>query len=99
MHKLKVLFLVFLFTFFKLSAQNSYSIQNYTIKKGLPDNNVLGLFYEKNGYVWVVYGSGLARFDGINFKKHFTSDAPYLGLYFYQTTNADKIMIEPSGKI
>jgi len=99
MHKLKVLFLVFLFTFFKLSAQNSYSIQNYTIKKGLPDNNVLGLFYEKNGYVWVVYGSGLARFDGINFKKHFTSDAPYLGLYFYQTTNADKIMIEPSGNI
>lgn len=99
MLKLRVLLIILLFSFFKLPAQNSYSIQNYTIKKGLPDNNILGLFYEKNGYVWIVYGSGLARFDGINFKKYFTSDAPYLRLFLNQSVNGDKFMLEPSGYI
>ena len=99
MQKLRVLLIILLFSFSKLPAQNSYSIQNYTIKKGLPDNNILGLFSEKNGYVWVVYGSGLARFDGINFKKYFTSETPYLNLFISKSANGDKFMIEPSGNI
>jgi ligand-binding sensor domain-containing protein len=36
---------------------------------GLPNNVVAGLVQTPDGYLWLGYPSGLARFDGVRFQE------------------------------
>ncbi|HWD18255.1 MAG TPA: two-component regulator propeller domain-containing protein [Verrucomicrobiae bacterium] len=37
---------------------------------GLPDNNVTGIAQTSDGYLWVATQGGLAKFDGLQFKRY-----------------------------
>lgn len=43
--------------------------RTWQTEHGLPDNNVTGVAQSSDGYLWVGTHGGLARFDGVQFKK------------------------------
>ncbi|BDS11016.1 sensor histidine kinase [Aureispira anguillae] len=43
---------------------------NYTVKDGLPSNEVYWMMQAKNGLVWIGCDAGLVNFDGVNFKTY-----------------------------
>ncbi len=52
-------------------AQEPYTI-NYTIKDGLPSNEVFDLIQDKKGFIWISTDKGVSRYDGYKF-ENFTS--------------------------
>jgi signal transduction histidine kinase/ligand-binding sensor domain-containing protein len=55
-----------------------YSIQNWQIEDGLPQNAVTSVVQARNGYLWVGTYSGLARFDGVQFTVFDENNTPEL---------------------
>jgi ligand-binding sensor domain-containing protein len=39
------------------------SFENYTIKDGLPDNNIQSILFDDKGFMWVATNKGLSKFD------------------------------------
>src|SRR6218665_1167243 len=57
-------------------STSSNSFVNYTQKDGLPNNNVLGILEDANGFYWISTDNGLSRFDPSKkaFKNYTVSD-------------------------
>ncbi len=49
------------------SPSPQYGIENWTVEKGLPSNNVYTVFQSSDGYIWLGTMAGLIRFDGVRF--------------------------------
>jgi ligand-binding sensor domain-containing protein len=51
--------------------------RRYTIAEGLPSSTVYKLRQDREGFLWIGTGAGLARFDGVSFHvfRHDASDA------------------------
>jgi signal transduction histidine kinase len=47
-----------------------YSVKQYTDENGLPQNSVKAMVFDESGFLWLATESGLARFDGKDFKIH-----------------------------
>ena len=58
---------VVLLSWQQLSAQPDWPSQQYTSENGLPQNSVLSLAMDANGYLWFTTEGGLVRFDGTAF--------------------------------
>lgn len=41
--------------------------EHLTMEQGLPSNNVMGMLFDKQGYLWAATGNGLSRYDGYSF--------------------------------
>src|SRR5882724_7608733 len=41
--------------------------EHLTMEQGLPSNMVIGMLFDKEGYLWTATGNGLCRYDGYNF--------------------------------
>ncbi len=54
-------------------AQTTQTI-TYTTKNGLPSNSLYRSVIDKKGFLWVATETGLARFDGKNFRNYSTVD-------------------------
>ena len=81
---MKKIYFIFVFLFSVLlvaKAQNPF-ITNYTITDGLPSNEILCTYQDRNGFMWFGTKAGVVRFDGNNFlqftKEDGLSDAPVL---------------------
>ncbi len=59
-----------------LIGQDSYHINNYTSKQGLPQNSVRSLVFDTRGFLWMATEGGIVRFDGQNFRVINTNDHP-----------------------
>jgi len=59
-------------------GEQIYAIKPWTIDDGLPQSHVKCLKQTRDGYLWVGTLSGLARFDGVRFKKFDKSTTPEL---------------------
>lgn len=61
---------LFLFIFFKsqtcLAQQLKYTA--FTVRDGLPSNNVYRCIEDNSGFLWIATDSGIARFDGKRFQ-------------------------------
>ena len=55
-----------------------YTIDGWDTEKGLPQMSVIALTQTRDGYLWLGTGEGLARFDGLHFKRYDESDAVQL---------------------
>ena len=63
---------IFFFSFY--AGAQEMSIRAYTLKDGLPSTNVIGIFQDKLGYLWVSTAEGSCRFDGKSFSTYGLSD-------------------------
>ena len=50
------------------SQESEYPFINYTIKDGLPSNEVYDVIQDNLGYIWLTTYNGFCRFDGYEFK-------------------------------
>ena len=67
----RVLLLFCLFTGNVLFCQTSnFRFTSYSINEGLSSNNILNIFQDFGGYIWVCTQDGFNKFDGIHFKKY-----------------------------
>jgi signal transduction histidine kinase/ligand-binding sensor domain-containing protein len=51
------------------SPLTNWVTQSWQTKDGLPQNTVYALLQTRDGYLWVGTGGGLARFDGVQFRR------------------------------
>jgi len=72
-----VLFIIFLFWTTPIFGQE-YSVQNWHIEDGLPDEEINTIAQTPDGYLWVGTFKGLARFDGEKFKVFNSESDPGL---------------------
>jgi signal transduction histidine kinase len=57
---------------------SDFTEQHYTSDNGLPQNSVMQLRADKNGFVWMTTQGGVVRFDGTHFVTYNLSNVPQL---------------------
>ncbi|MBS1669579.1 MAG: hypothetical protein JST58_19575 [Bacteroidetes bacterium] len=70
---LLISFLLFLANPIIAFEQDSVKIINYNASNGLPQNSVLDMAFDHEGFLWICSFSGLVRFDGSNIKVFSTN--------------------------
>ena len=73
-----------------LAAQRA-SFHEYNVIDGLPQSQILYIYQDSRGYLWIGTRNGLSRFDGVEFINYFRTD----GLPDNMITN----VFEDRGKI
>ena len=58
------------------TAMVQYVATVWQTEQGLPQNSVHSIAQDREGYLWVGTGGGLARFDGVRFKVFGADDIP-----------------------
>lgn len=53
----------------RAQGSSEFLVQNWSTADGLPDNTVRDIIETKDGYLWIGTANGLARFDGVRFKR------------------------------
>lgn len=67
-------------SFHLFAASNSrFSVETLDTEKGLPEMSVFAVAQTREGYLWVGTGDGLARFDGLRFRRYEEGDDIRLG--------------------
>src|SRR5260370_26397816 len=97
-----------------LSAASAphYTIDGWDTEKGLPQMSVIALTQTRDGYLWLGTGDGLARFDGVRFKRFEEEEALQLsgskivrlfedrrGNFWIGTDTAGVVLVAPDGKV
>jgi ligand-binding sensor domain-containing protein/serine phosphatase RsbU (regulator of sigma subunit) len=72
---LKIFFSVIFTVMFSLCSlkttfSQTYYLENYSVRQGLPNSKVYDMVQDKGGYIWLATPSGLCRFDGENFDTY-----------------------------
>lgn len=79
MKRLNCLFFVILFSLNLTLAQSPfdrYKVRQWTIKDGLPDNNLFEIIKTPDGFLWFTSYIGITRFDGVSFKVFSSKNVP-----------------------
>ena len=86
-----ILFVVILFSaLMPLKAQEQV-YKFFTIKEGLPTNNIFKLKFDNKGFLWIAHDNGISKYDGFNFKTYISP---------LQKSNVyTDIYVGPDGKI
>src|SRR5690606_22635906 len=74
----------------KMDAQEK-AYRSFTIKDGLPTNNIFKIKFDHQGFLWIAHDKGISKFDGYTF-KHFSSPDQKSTVY-------TDLYIAPDGKI
>ena len=95
-----------------LAAEAHYTIDGWDTEKGLPEMAVFAVTQTRDGYLWVGTGDGLARFDGVRFKRYDENQIPELsgskvvklfedrgGNLWVATESAGVMLIDRDGKV
>src|SRR6266536_815526 len=53
-----------------------YSLDTWTVDRGLPENSVFAIVQTRDGYLWLGTTQGLARFDGLRFTVFDSANTP-----------------------
>ncbi|HWW01921.1 MAG TPA: two-component regulator propeller domain-containing protein [Candidatus Acidoferrum sp.] len=88
------------------------TIDGWDTEKGLPQMSVIALTQTRDGYLWLGTGDGLARFDGVRFKRFEEEEALQLsgskivrlfedrrGNLWIGTDTAGVVLVAPDGKV
>ena len=94
------------------SSKPRFAIDTWDTEKGLPEMSVFALTQTHDGYLWVGAGEGLARFDGVHFKRYEANDEiglsgrkfprlyeDHLQNLWLGTETADVFRLSPNGKV
>lgn len=85
----------FLFSFFVLSGQSSkYAFNKITTANGLSSNEILSLYQDKKGFIWVGTPNGLQCFDGNRFVNF-----PFLNSADFNAMPVKQILEDNEGNI
>lgn len=60
----------FLFAYLGMAQAQTYMFKRLEVKDGLPNNQVNSILKDREGFMWIATASGLARYDGYQFKVY-----------------------------
>lgn len=60
------------------AAPAPYHFDSWTVESGLPSSSIWGLRQTRDGYLWITTPLGIARFDGVRFRKFNRENTPGL---------------------
>jgi ligand-binding sensor domain-containing protein/signal transduction histidine kinase len=99
-------------SFLQAASPPHYTIDGWDTEKGLPQMSVIALTQTRDGYLWLGTGDGLARFDGVRFKRFEEDEALMLsgskivrlfedrrGNLWIGTESAGTVLVTPDGKV
>ena len=81
--------------YFVYSQSPKIIFDNFTTEEGLSNNYINCILQDQKGWIWIGTGSGIERFDGVNFKYYpfYSSDSladnMVLVRSFYEDTNGN----------
>jgi ligand-binding sensor domain-containing protein len=94
------------------ASDSHYAIEGWDTEKGLPEMAVFAVTQTRDGYLWVGTGDGLARFDGVRFRRYKEDETANLsgskvvklfedhsGNLWVATETATVMLIGPDGKV
>jgi ligand-binding sensor domain-containing protein/AraC-like DNA-binding protein len=61
---------------FQIARAEQYFLRRWTVEEQLPQNTVQALCQTRDGYLWIGTPSGLARFDGFQFRRFGKQNVP-----------------------
>lgn len=67
-----------LFVVSAASLDDQFHVQHWTVENGLPQNTVQCLLQTRDGFLWIGTRSGLARYDGREFRRFDRTNTPEL---------------------
>jgi ligand-binding sensor domain-containing protein len=67
-------FIIWAFLQSSLLFSQKYSYRHYTVKEGLVQNQVITIFQDSKGYIWLGTKGGVSRFDGLGFENYTVND-------------------------
>lgn len=79
MKRFTILFFLFAFSLTPLGAQE-FMFKHLEVKDGLPNNSIGAILKDSKGFMWFGTASGLARYDGYDFKNFRTQKNDTLSL-------------------
>jgi ligand-binding sensor domain-containing protein len=88
-----------------LSAQTPNVSKILTVRDGLPQSYVSGIFQDRNGFLWIATLNGLGRYDGRGFTnyRHTSADSSGLSsniiLCLFNAGNDDLLLCYMEGKV
>ena len=99
-----ILCLLALLSYASMSLAQEYDYKHYTVLEGLVQNQVMTLYQDSRGFIWIGTKSGISRFDGNNFKNFgYDEGVPKsdIGeikeingrLYFYSGASAELVVL------
>lgn len=59
-------------------GDRGYTISSWSTKDGLPSGRVRSLLQDATGFLWIATFSGVARFDGVRFRRYHVANSPGL---------------------
>lgn len=60
------------------AASRDYAVTTWRTKDGLPSDRVRRLLQDSTGFLWVATFNGVARFDGVRFRRYDVANTPVL---------------------
>lgn len=75
------------------------SIQHFTTKEGLANNQVLSVYEDKAGIIWFGTGGGISRFDGKSFRNFTSPNAPLFYKDGHWNHDIHTILEDKTGKL
>lgn len=86
-----VLSLISLVISLSLSAAENLLFKHFTIKDGLPDNQINSIMRDSKDFIWVSTAHGLGRYDGYEFKNFITGtdNSSCLPFYYVESVQED----------
>src|SRR6202000_635257 len=88
-----------------LAAQTPNVSKILTVRDGLPQSYVSGIFQDRNGFLWIATLNGLCRYDGRMFINYRHTSADTSGrsgniiLYLFNAGNDDLLLCYMDGKM
>lgn len=80
MHRFILKFLLIMLATFSqvcygpFSRAQQINIRNYGIEDGLVNNDILNIYQDQQGFIWLCTRGGLSRYDGTRFTNYTTDN-------------------------
>ena len=97
--KKNILIVVTLFLLRIVGYSQTYNFKNYNTREGLPQSQVLSIFQDHNGFIWVgTNAGGVGKYDGYKFSKITDNEGLINNVVFSITENHKNEMVFGTSK-
>jgi len=77
-------------------AQQNFSVENFSVEKGLPHSVINQILQDKKGFIWLATYNGLSKYDGYSFKNYKSKPSDKV---FMKNNRIDQMVEDQNGRI